>query len=646
MQNADDQRRALVLRFTLFGLIATILAATFLSRFVLVSLLIVRLGLPLLLACAALVAVAGTGAAALRWLERIGGERITSRRSLAFLIVTGYPIFGTLCFLAALLSTSRIVMSVVLLLMIAVAARMVRPILPAAPGALSAGPATIAGLMILTGALLPVLGMAQLPASTLDELAYHLAVPQAWVVEGRVVDLPLLSHSYFPMGTESADLPFLAILGTDGAIASHFLHLFIAIAVVFLIHEWLSRRVSASSGVLYVAAIVTTPALLLTAGWSWNDWAVIGAAVALLVALDDHLREFSRGSAAAVSLALAAGMLTKYTFYPLAAGLVLAAIFASSEVRSSIRNNLSVAFAGLFAGSVFLIRNIILTGNPFAPFLGEHAPSVSHFRDAGGVLATAASYIFDGSLIDESLGVTILILGLAAIPAWAAIRAERFLSAVWIVTLVSCGILYALGPSSRILLPWLVALALVGAAGLDRTVTAGLHRRLIQTLLAVLCSAQLLLVWFFAARLDPFATLSGRDTDETYLARHRESFAGSMMVNQRLTPDSKTLAVGTSELFWFTVSVRGGGNFDGPRVAAYLDARSSDDLIARLRYDGFTHLAIYPAGIRSAERPESILDDERMVRLPPHTLANLQGVTGSHAVLVAAEGGAMLYALR
>ncbi len=94
---------------------------------------------------------------------------------------------------------------------------------------------------------------AQAPPSSLDELAYHLAVPHSWVLEGRAVELPLLSHSYFPLGIESADLLPLLLLGAaDGGVASHFLHLFAAIAATLLV----ARR---TRSWLATAAIVTTP---------------------------------------------------------------------------------------------------------------------------------------------------------------------------------------------------------------------------------------------------------------------------------------------------------------------------------------------------------------------------------------------------
>ncbi len=644
MANADEQRRSSALSFTLFWLIAAVLAATFLSRFVLIPLLALRLGVPLLLACAVLVAIAGTGAFALRIFERLAGVA-SPARSLAFYIVTGYPLFGVLCFLAGLLSTSRVVLSILLLVTIVLAARILRPLMPSAVS-FSPGPAAAAGLMLITAAILPVLGMAQLPASTLDELAYHLAVPQAWVVEGRVVELPLLSQSYFPMGTESADLPLLAILGTDGAAASHFLHLFVAIATMFLIHEWLRGRVSHAASLLSLAAMVTCPALLITAGLSWNDWAVTGTAVALLITLEGHSREATRGYGAAVAVALAAGMLTKYTFYPVAAGLVLACIIASPEAKGRIREQLPIFAAGVLAGSVFLIRNLFLTGNPFAPFLQDHAPSVSHYREAGSMLAKAANYVFDGTLIDESLGVTLLILASAAIPAWGSLRQERFLMWSWSITLATGAGVYALGPSSRVLLPWLVLLAMIGSIALERTLSEGIHRRVVRIVLVVLCSAQLLLVWFYAARLDPFSTLSGRDTDESYLARHRESYAASQVANRILEGDSKTLAVGLHELYWFTVPVRGGGNLDGPRVAAYLEAPSAELLIAQLRRDGFTHVLLYPAGMREAAAASTRRRDEREIYLPPSTFANLRTVTNEHATIIASEHGAMVFALK
>ena len=109
-----------------------------------------------------------------------------------------------------------------------------------------------------------------------------------------------------PLGIESADLPLLTILGqVAGGIASHFLHLGAALAATAMLFR-LSR-----GNALALAAIVTTPALALIAGWSLVDWPLIGICAILVLALED-------GDAATVSMAIAAGLLTKYTFVPFA----------------------------------------------------------------------------------------------------------------------------------------------------------------------------------------------------------------------------------------------------------------------------------------------------------------------------------------
>src|SRR5207237_6988639 len=124
-------------------------------------------------------------------------------------------------------------------------------------------------------------------------------------------ELPLLSHSYFPLGIESADLPLLAALDTGGGIASHFVHLAAAIAAAFLIHRLTKRNLLAT------AAIVTTPALALTAGWSLTDYPLLGIITALVLALD-------AGDDATIAASVGAGLLTKYTFIPLAVIALLA----------------------------------------------------------------------------------------------------------------------------------------------------------------------------------------------------------------------------------------------------------------------------------------------------------------------------------
>ncbi|HWS72712.1 MAG TPA: hypothetical protein VN605_11385, partial [Thermoanaerobaculia bacterium] len=282
-------------------LAAAVLLLLFLQRFVLVELFAERCGLALLFAGASALAIVGTGFFA----RRMRGD------SLALDFAVGYPLFGALCFLVGAARVATETMLPLLVVgaiagLVAIWKRGARERV-----ATEITPLTLFAFAIVTLVLIGGFLAAQAPPSSLDELAYHLAVPHAWVQAGRAIELPLLSHSYFPLGIESADLPLLAMLDPIAAgIASHFVHLLAAIAATILLLRFARRQGGDPAHAwLAVAAVVATPALALTAGWSLVDWPLLGICAALLLALDAD-------DAPTIAAAIAAGLLTKYTFVP------------------------------------------------------------------------------------------------------------------------------------------------------------------------------------------------------------------------------------------------------------------------------------------------------------------------------------------
>jgi len=559
--------------------IAVYLLLVLLDRFVLVELLARRIGIPILFAIAATLACIGAG-----FLARRG------RRDLPLNFVIGYPIFGTICFLVALFHISAWTMVPIVGILGGAGAISVgqRPsaVRPAEGGWPPLRPFVAIVLVLMA---ISALIAAQAPPSTLDELAYHLAVPWTWVKEGRAIELPLNSHSYFPLGVESADLPFLSILGTGGGIPSHFLHLFAAIAVTAL----LLRRTGDCP--ILAAAVVATPALALTAGWSLVDWVLLGVAVALVEAEDE----------ATVAAALGAGLLTKYTFIPIA----IIAILVTRKFRG--------ALPGVAIGSIFFIRNLVLTGNPIAPFLSAVAPHVTHYRTG----AFISDYIFDGRFIDESLGASLLM----TIP-----LAAGLLPLIFIAAEVA---LLFFAPSARLLVPFF---AIPATRALPPT-------RVVRALLAIAIGVQLFLIAYFTERTEAFALLAGRLSDDQYLTRVRPSVATIAAVDGALPENSRTMVIGLSETYWFQHRVRGGGNFDGPRVSAYLDTGSVDALYSRLRHDGITHVAVISATPPTAEAKKS---EERETALSDAAKRTLAQMLDRYAANVTQRGNATLFALR
>jgi hypothetical protein len=553
-------------------LIAALLALTFLDRFLLVEFLARRIWMSVAWALLEGVAILGAGHLARR-----------RRPGIAVSFVIGYPIFGTICFLVGLLSVNAIAMSVITILF-------------AIAGALALydnRQLTTDNLSFATVAVL-ALGFisAQAPPTSLDELAYHLAIPHAWVLEGRAIELPLISHSYFPLGIESADLPTLAILDpVAGGIASHFIHLLAAIATTIVIQ----RR---TRNGLLTAAIVTTPALALTAGWSLVDWPLLGICVAFL---DVDERES----------ALAAGLLTKYTFIPFA----LVVLLLPTGEGGAKRRMRGVAL-GLIAGSVFFIRNLILTGNPIAPFFTANAPHVSHYREL-----TLGSYIFDGRFLDESLGASLL----------AALTAIG--GPVAIALLIAGAILWATAPSARLLVPFF------GAAASD----AKLESRTLRIVVGIAIVAQLFLLAYYVDRTEVFSLLAAKQTDEEYLTKARASYASIAWLNAALPERSRTLVVGLNETYWFRRRVIGGGNFDSERVSAYVDAATPEALRVRLTKDGVTHVAVVAAPPPTSDAKKQ---EERQTRLTPDAQRSLTQMLDRYASDVTSRGNATLFTLR
>jgi hypothetical protein len=566
----------------LLGLFALL---TLLDRFVLVELLLRRTGIPLLLAAAMALAMAGIGALVRR----------AKHINLPLDLLIGYPLFGTLCFLAGLVRVSIWTLAPIaaagLVLAIVFLLRRYSDDAYAAPERLPLHWSAFAVAAVMVCAFVA----AQAPPASLDELAYHLAIPHAWVIEGQATELPLLSQSYFPLGIESADLLPLLYLGpSDGGVASHFLHLFAAIATTLLV----ARR---TKSWLATAAIVTTPALAITAGWSLVDWPLAGLFVALFIALEDEDLDTA-------SAATAAGLLTKYTFAPFA--LVAWAIFWWRKRR--------IPHWQVLVGAVFFVRNLIVAGNPFAPFFGTDAPQVSGYR-----ALALADYIFEGSFIDEAIGAAVVIL-----PVFAT-------GAVALASIALAIALFFLAPSSRILVPFLVVPSMSAAPEL--------RRRVLSVMIAIAVVVQTFLVIWFAVRTNAFSLLAASATEQEYLRKQRPSFAAIEWLNLQLPPDSRTLLVGNNETYWFTRRVRGGGNFDGPRVSRYLDVPTPEALRERLRRDGITHVAVVAAPIATTDEQKLA---ERQTTLSPGAQRMLAQTLDRYASNMIARDTATLFTLR
>ena len=497
-------------------------------------------------------------------------------------------------------------------------------------------------ILLVPAMLLGLIG-AMAPAVAPDELIYKLAVPHAYELYGRMIDLPLNSHSYFVMAQQLADLPAL-ILG--GSTAAHLLHFAAYLACLAVIMR-IARRLGAPSA-LYVAIVVAyTPALMIVSGWAFSEWAVLGL---LLISFERYQRwlDDSRGSDFAITFAaLGAAASVKYTALPWI--LVFGAMVLVRERRHP--RLLATAGSITFAfGAFFYIRNAVWTGSPIAPFLLPDAPPVSNYR-AGGLFGGWIDFfrgvdILDPRVSDEALGI---LLPLAMIGVLLANWRDRATRDLAIIGIAQTAILLTMAPVTRNLINGLVPIAIVGAAAITAAAFAAglLLRAAMAAILILSCAAHLVLGFGAIAELLPYVT--GRETNAAFLARTR-SFAGAYSwINTSTRPEARIFLVGETRTFYLQRPFVSAGNLDGPRLARWLGRFATPEQMAHaFREQGITHLLLHPAWYRVEAHapPPDILDRETLLEVSTQTDSVLRAVTAQHADLRYRDGEYLIFELK
>ena len=630
------------------AIMAAGLCALFIARVPPLQMLLLRIALPAALALPIVLAALGAGAS-LRCVAELATTRTLAREftltHAAADLVCGLPLFGSACFLVGLISTSTLALLAPLSLFASVGAWI--GVQAARRDAHSASTPVTSANFLIAGALGLGAAIAQLPPFTLDEVAYHLAVPKLWLIEGHVIELPLNSHSYFPFGIESAALPSLALAGDMGAIAFHFAVLETYAAGLYLLQAWLREHTDARVAMFATACIACTPALVVTSGTAWIDAPFLAITFALAAAIDRALRNATPCATrelCAVVIAVAAGALTKYTW-----PLVLVAAFAAAvprALRLRVMPRLaSAGLVGLTLGSLFFARNLIWTGNPLAPFLDPVAPHVAAFNEGSTPYAVLANYIYDPIMADESLGPLLFASCLGFVLRSRALRSADYLCALGVSSAALLGCVAISRAAGRILLPFASLCACAGVlAMLQSSEPLPRARRAVERVLFAAAVLQLVFLVSVVAEYGPFDVL--RQSDLDVVAKHRPTSRVALWLDSVLPNGSRTLALGIHESYWFKHSVRTAGNFDGPRVAAYLRGLSPDALHHKLRTDGFTHVAIYAKQLIVASEHERGRRAEAVTSLDKSTAGALRAMLAAHARVVAQSQDVTLLVLR
>jgi hypothetical protein len=484
------------------------------------------------------------------------------------------------------------------------------------------------------------------PPHHYDALVYHLALPAAYIREGRIVPVEHLVYTHFPQNGEM--LYALALLLRSDLLAQLFTWLG-AFLSVWWIFEMGKREAPVSAVLLACLLVSTHSAVLLLASAAYVECIVMlwltASALSFFRWLETAKEAPSRGWLALAGVFAGLGVGTKYYagICPLLFGSFLLLRWLALRGDAGRRRDFAVyALAAGLVGSPWLLKNLWTVGNPVFPFLYQWLPArgvdwaagtagryfdmLTEYGHAGGTaqefwrfMTTAAigsSRYGGGADVLGSLGWSALFLSLPA-AVWGSSK-NRTLR--WI--LLYCFAHWTIWFSTRVVLRFLVVLiplaALPAAFGLHRlwklfaprdfgfgippvdSPAARAGRWLLAGGLALLMLVNLGLFAYVHAVFGSLPVLTGLQSRREFLSQKLDYYPCARAASELLGQNDRILLVGEQRGYYVerphtATSVMSPNRF----VLAANEAADAEDFARRLDEQGFRHLLYVP---REAKR--------------------------------------------
>ncbi|HEX7557498.1 MAG TPA: hypothetical protein VF338_12790, partial [Leptolinea sp.] len=222
--------------------------------------------------------------------------------------------------------------------------------------------------LILTATLI----MALAPPIKYDALMYHLVMPQTYVQQGMITHIPWLVMSGMPQATE---MLYTMALWWGGLPAAALTGWMVGVLAIMGIIGFFQNGFDKGSQIGWVAAasLLAGETFASSLSWAYVDWTGLLFGVCCLISLFTWFNSDQVKFAGLAGLFAGLAFTTKYT-----GGILILCSLTAVLVHIFNRNRAGIHHKGkpflLFCTGVcifplvWLIRNLILTGNPLYPF--------------------------------------------------------------------------------------------------------------------------------------------------------------------------------------------------------------------------------------------------------------------------------------
>ncbi len=404
------------------------------------------------------------------------------------------------------------------------------------------------------------------PETLADGITYHLGLPAEYLRVGGFPERPGF-YELIPQGMEMLYTVAFAF-GRHAAAKLVEFALFVATIPLFF---RIARRIGAPDLAALVAAVFyfCAPVAGLTGSSSYNDAAGVFFLLAALYALlqnpvtdgtfprfpgrtvekSDNLGVEKPGNVSSVTGFLAVGVLAGFCYaIKLPGAIVPAGVVVYVAVQRRWRAAILIAAGAALMVAPWLVRDLALTGNPFAPLMNSVFPNsamhiateqelAGNLRSLGTISPAQVPWeLAFGDRLTGTFGPLFFALPLGL---WA--LRKRGGRLLWSGALL-LALPWLTNTGARFLMP---SIALAGLA-LGMALPRPLAWAAI-ALQAVLCWPHVLDTWEtrYSFRLHefPLAVALGRESEAAYLKRHVDDYGVAKMIEHATPPGSRTLAL-------------------------------------------------------------------------------------------------------
>ena len=488
--------------------------------------------------------------------------------------------------------------------------------------------------------------LASVPPVSRDALTHHLVVPKLYLQHGKMVELPVIPFSYYPM---NLDLLYIVPLYFGNDIVPKFIHFLFALMTAGLLFGFLKKRLGTLYAMIGSLMFLSTPVIVKLSTTVYVDLGLVFFSTAALIYL---LKWNEAGfsirylflSSAFCGLALGTkynGMVTFFLLTLFVPFIYLRFLPERNRLQGKAAGYAALyALTGLLVFSPWMIRNVYWTGNPIFPLYNkifstqsatEQSPipedlqqevrqrtgDWNHFairriifKESWAEIATIPIRIFfqgqddKPKYFDGKLNPFFLFLPLFAffprreVTSQAKREKNLLLSFIILFLLISF-----FRTSIRIryivpVLPALIILTTVGLSNVMRVINTWPHQVQKKIGTAVVSIALLGLFGMNTAYVvnqfqivDPFSYLSGRVGREEYITRFRPEYPVMKYANVNLSSKDKILGLYLgNRRYYCDREIVFGEDF---LTRSVIVTSSAEELLNVLINRGFTHVMVH-----------------------------------------------------